>query len=330
MMQEIPYVIPVTEEKPRRTRGVVIFLCCIMALSLFALFYANMPRASFPAGEEISIPPGASLTYIAAIFDEEKVVRSAFLFRTVVSYLGGESSIHAGTHIFPEPLTTIGVAKALIAQETSVPPVRITIPEGSTLAEFDAIITAALPHIKAGTIEAMVGKEGVLFPETYFFGEEATAEEVITTLREEREEELSKLTGEIEAHELSQDEIIVLASILEREANDEVSMRMVAGILLDRLKIGMALQVDATLYYLLGKESAELTSEDLEIDSSFNTYLYPGLPPSPIGSPGHMAIMAVLNPTPSPYLYYLTDSEGNFYYAETFEQHKDNKIKYLR
>lgn len=330
-MQEIPLIVPVVEEKPhRRTRmGVGILTLCALCV-IGVLLYANTPRASFPAGEEIVIPPGASLTYIAAILDEEKVVRSAFLFRTVISFLEGESSIHAGTHLFPEPLSTLGVAKALLAQETSVPPVRITIPEGSTLEEFDALITNALPHIPKGTIIDLVGKEGVLYPETYFFGEAATAEEVITTLREEGEAERSKLKAAIDAHELTENEIIVLASILEREANDEASMRMVAGILLDRLRIGMALQVDATLYYLLGKESADLTSEDLEIDSHFNTYLYPGLPPSPIGSPGLMAIKAVLNPTPSPYLYYLTDSEGNFYYAETFDEHKENKAKYLR
>lgn len=330
MRLDLPQSVPIVSEQPHRVRNVVGFLCAALFFTLLSLLYVNTPRASFPEGEEIVIPPGASLTYIAAILDEEKVVRSAFLFRLAVSFLGGEESIYAGAHLFPEPLTTFGVAKALVEQQTSVPPVRITIPEGSTLEAFDTIITTALPHIAKGTIVALVKKEGVLFPETYFFEEEATAEEVVATLREHTEAELLKLKPAIDAHELSQDEIIILASILEREANNEESMRMVAGILLERLRIGMALQVDATLYYLLGKESKELTEEDLEIDSPFNTYRYPGLPPAPLGSPGHMAIMAVLNPTSSPYLYYLTDREGNFYYAETFEEHKENKAKYLR
>lgn len=330
MMTDIPHIAAVAEAPSHRLRGVVGFVLFLLVLVVALLLYTNTPRGSFPQGEEIVIPEGATLTYIAAILDEKKVVRSALLFRTIVSFLDGESSIHAGTHLFPEPLSTLAVAKALLAQETSVPPVRITIPEGSTLEEFDTLITMALPHITKGTITDLVGQEGILYPETYFFGEKATAAEVIATLRVEGEEELIKLKKEIDAHVLSEDEIIVLASILEREANDETSMRLVAGILLDRLEIGMALQVDATLYYLLGKESSELTQEDLEIDSPFNTYLYPGLPPSPIGSPGLMAIRAVLTPTLSPYLYYLTDSEGNFYYAETFDEHKLNKERHLR
>jgi UPF0755 protein len=217
-----------------------------------------------------------------------------------------------------------------LRQETSVPAVRVTIPEGSTLAEFDAIIANALPHIGKGTIEAMVNAEGVLFPETYFFRDDEKAEEIVATLKGEEAARLAAIEPKIAAQDLSRDEVIIVASLLEQEANDETSMRLVSGILRKRLKMGMALQVDATLYYLLGKQSHELTPEDLATDSPFNTYLYPGLPPSPINSPGMMAIEAALNPESSPYLYYLTDSEGNFHYAETFEQHKENKERYLR
>jgi UPF0755 protein len=83
-------------------------------------------------------------------------------------------------------------------------------------------------------------------------------------------------------------------------------------------------------HYLLGKTSAELTIEDLEMDSPYNTYEYPGLPPGPIANPGLEAIMAVLEPTESDYFYYLTGNDGMFYYAETFEEHKRNKERYLR
>ncbi len=327
MMYDVHQTRPIGFKHIRIVAAIFLFGALILAA---ALVYSNMPRASFPAGERVTIPEGASLTYIAAILDEHQIVRSAFLFRMFVSLLGGESSIHAGGHIFQEPLSTFEVAKALLGQETAVPPVRITIPEGSTLKDFDAIITTALPHIPPGTIESLVGAEGTLFPDTYFFREDATAEEVIATLREQEDAQLSALDEKIKESGLSQDEVVILASILEREANDEESMRLVSGILLDRLKIGMPLQVDATLYYLLGKESHQLTPDDLVVDSPFNTYLYPGLPPTPIGSPGVMSIGAVLNPESSPYLYYLTDSDGNFHYAATFEEHKANKERYLK
>ena len=92
----------------------------------------------------------------------------------------------------------------------------------------------------------------------------------------------------------------------------------------------MALQADASIEYVLGKPLGELTPEDLEIDTPYNTYLYRGLPPTPIGNPGLAAIRAVLEPTSSDYLFYITDSEGNFYYAETFDEHRANIAKYLR
>ena len=111
-------------------------------------------------------------------------------------------------------------------------------------------------------------------------------------------------------------EIITLASILEREANSAESMRMISGILQNRLEINMPLQVDASIEYDLDKPLHELTPTDLkERDTPYNTYLYSGLPPTPIGNPGQTAIEATLNPTESDYLFYVTDDESNFHYA---------------
>jgi UPF0755 protein len=94
--------------------------------------------------------------------------------------------------------------------------------------------------------------------------------------------------------------------------------------------MGMPLQVDAAFDYVLGKDSAELTQEDLSIDSPYNTYRFAGLPPAPIANPGLESIEAVLSPIDTDYLYYLTDNEGNFHYAKTFDEHKQNKLRYLR
>ena len=124
--------------------------------------------------------------------------------------------------------------------------------------------------------------------------------------------------------------MIILASILEREANDEQSMKIVSGILQNRLKHGMALQVDASIEYVLDKSLSALTSEDLKIDSPYNTYLHTGLTPTPIGNPGLQAIDAVLHPAKTEYLYYITDADGHFHYAKTFEEHKRNVTKYLQ
>ena len=137
------------------------------------------------------------------------------------------------------------------------------------------------------------------------------------------------------ASTLSEYDVLILASIVEREANDEESMRMVAGIFQNRLDIGMALQADASIEYVLDVPINELREGELaqslrELDSPYNTYLYPGLPPTPIGNPGLQAISAVLNPLPSDYYYYITGNDGVFYYAETLDEHNANIARYLR
>ena len=157
-----------------------------------------------------------------------------------------------------------------------------------------------------------------------------TALELFTLMRSTFDAKIAPLDTEIQNHSLSLDEIIILASILEREANSLDSKRIVSGILQTRLDIGMALQVDASMEYVLQKPLSLLTAEDLDTDSPYNTYLYPDLPPTPIGNPGLEAIEAVLNPEPSDYLFYITGDDGNFYYARDFEEHKINIARHLR
>ena len=121
-----------------------------------------------------------------------------------------------------------------------------------------------------------------------------------------------------------------MASIIEREAITPEARRIVSGILWKRIKMGMPLQVDATFAYVNGKNTYELTAEDLHIDSKYNTYEYKGLPPGPICNPGLDSIIATIEPTATPYLYYLSEKNGTMHYAKTFEEHKMNKVKYMR
>lgn len=122
------------------------------------------------------------------------------------------------------------------------------------------------------------------------------------------------------------EEILALASIIEREANSPDSMKLVSSVLQNRLEIGMALQADASIEYVLDKPLKELTPEDLKIDSPYNTYLYTGLPPTPIGNPGLDAIMAVLQPAESEYFYYITDEEG----SSITQKHTNNTYQISR
>jgi UPF0755 protein len=120
-----------------------------------------------------------------------------------------------------------------------------------------------------------------------------------------------------------------MASIIEKEEFEDVDRKMISGVLRNRMRINMPLQVDATFLYILGKGSAQLTRKDLAMDSPYNTYVYAGLPPGPIGSPSLSSILAALFPTSNPYIFYLADSTGTTYYSENYEQHLAKKRKYI-
>jgi UPF0755 protein len=125
-------------------------------------------------------------------------------------------------------------------------------------------------------------------------------------------------------------DIIKMASIVEEEGRTMETREIIAGILWKRISIKMPLQVDSSFKYINGKTTATLTTEDLKIDSPYNSYTNRGLPPTPISNPGLAAIRATINPIKTPYLYFLSDKNGNMHYAITFEEHVENKLKYLK
>jgi len=176
-------------------------------------------------------------------------------------------------------------------------------------------------------------KEGYMFPDTYLFPKGATVEYITDTLKKTFDARFTEeLRSKIQSLGLTEEEGVILASIVEREGRSDQVRTMVASILLKRFKIGMALNADATLQYALGYQKEEkswwkrhLSREDKRIVSPYNTYLHAGLPPAPIANPGLSSIKAVANANPAtPYLYYYHDSKGNSYYAKTLEEHNQN------
>lgn len=169
--------------------------------------------------------------------------------------------------------------------------------------------------------------EGYLFPDTYLIPKEASAQNVIKILKSNFDKKIEPLLPEIEKSGLSLEETIILASIVEREAKHEEDRPIVAGILVKRWQNDWPIQADATVQYALGSEAEwwpKVKKQDLKIDSPYNTYLYPGLPPAPICNPGLSAIKTVIYPKETDYWYYLSDKEGKMYYATTNEEHNRN------
>ncbi|MEI7511869.1 MAG: endolytic transglycosylase MltG [Candidatus Uhrbacteria bacterium] len=170
--------------------------------------------------------------------------------------------------------------------------------------------------------------EGYLFPDTYRVWGDQLPEGLIRKQLDEFGARFGQsIVTKKSAPLATLDDAVILASIVEAEVRDDADRRIVAGIFLNRLRDGMALQTDATLSYVTGSDRARANTADLQIESPFNTYKNRGLPPAPINSPGASAIEAVLNPATTDYLYFLTDAAGKVYYARTLDEHSANRRK---
>jgi UPF0755 protein len=305
--------------------------CVLIAIALITIFITcvyvgNLSPKNFPINLDIKVTEGLSQSDIVDSLESSHVIKSSLLLHVALTCFYKDKYVLAGTYRFPYDLTTREVARALTAGEYKSPAFTLVLPEGFSTRDFSKFLPDEYIYDNAD----LYTFEGTLFPDTYYISNDVSVTELVELLQKTMNEKLLPYENAIKESGFTRDEVLVLASILEREANDETSMKYVSGILQNRLKINMPLQVDATLDYILDKTSAELTQEDLELDSAYNTYVNTGLPPKPISNPGIMAIEAVLNPKITDYMYYLTGNDGKFYYAETFEQHKQNKARYLR
>lgn len=311
---------------------VVILFLVSSFLGLILLIVGNTLNSAsktFPVETLVEVPSGFSVFEIATLLQNKNFIRSDLLFTVIVKIYKYDTFLQAGEYIFPVPLSTKELVSALISGEYEKPPLTIQFIEGTTGVEIVEVLEEKISSYNtSGSLSYFDESIGYLFPDTYFVKENITNEELVAIMKKNYERKTSSL--DMASSKFTEEEIIILASIVEKEANDEESMRRVAGILIERLNIGMALQVDATFKYILDKTSAELTLEDLKTDSPFNTYTNRGLPPTPIANPGLTAIKAVLNPIVTNDLYFLTSIDGTFYYAETFYIHKQNKTRYLR
>jgi UPF0755 protein len=172
--------------------------------------------------------------------------------------------------------------------------------------------------------------EGYLFPDTYRIFKTATAEQVVRKMLDNFDKKItSEMLGVIEQKDQKLFDILTLASIIEKEAKTFEDKKRVAGVYYNRLKAGMALQADPTVNYINDKATDRPSLDDLESDSPYNTYKYPGLPMGPICNPGLDSIMAAIYPEVNDYYYFINTPEGEMIFAKTFEEHKKNRVKYF-
>lgn len=296
---------------------------------IFLYIILVSPPSDFPSRSIITVPSGSGLLKLSSKLKEEGVIRSSSVFRTFAILLEGERGMQAGDYYLSHPENAFRMAWRIFHGKRDIVTMRITIPEGYTVQDISDVFDSRFPRFdhEAFLKEA---REGYLFPDTYFIEVSATASSTLSLLQDNFNQKVEPLNQEIQDSKHTESEIITMASILESEAQTQEDREIVSGILWKRIKLGMPLQVDASLGYLTGKTSHELTQEDLNIDSPYNTYEYKGLPPGPISNPGLESILAAIHPKESPYLYFLTDDDGLMHYAKNFDDHKKNKAKYIK
>lgn len=306
--------------------GINIVAWCGVIWILFLNFFAPLPGVT--TGVYIKIEEGMPLQEIAATLEERGVVRSGFLVKALGKVLGDERHIPAGEYYFSRRDNLVWVTLRIISGDFETSAVRITIPEGTSDDGISKILLQKLPEFnRRAFLDG--AREGHMFPDTYFFRPGQSTEAVLSVFENNFRVQLLKAQKQITASGHTQEEILTMASLLEKEAPDLESRRMIAGILWHRIAIGMPLQVDAVFPYIIGKNTFELTRQDLQIDSPYNTYKYGGLPPGPITNPGLDSIIAAATPIKSSYIFYLSDKDGNFHYAVSYAQHMANRAKYI-
>ncbi|MDA1169013.1 MAG: endolytic transglycosylase MltG [bacterium] len=258
------------------------------------------------------------------------------------------AKIQAGIYHVEKGEKISEVVKRFASGDVQTKEFSVTFPEGFTVAQIAARFADRTGKPSSEFLnEATVGKyaekfsflrglqsgrslEGYLFPDTYRITPDDSPEDVIMRMLGNFDKKIPEnLREEIIRQGKTLDEIINMASILEKEVQTEKDMVMVAGVLWKRISEGEGLYVDATLEYIVEK-NGELTVQDLALDSPYNTRKYRGLPPTPINNPGLTAILAAIRPEASEYYYYLTAKDGTTIFAKTNDEHNRNKVKYLQ
>jgi UPF0755 protein len=307
----------------------IIVKSVLASVFLGYVFFIASP-IGFPTYDIVTIPEGATLSEVAHILKEEKIIRSQFLFKAFIVIAPGDSGVLWGKYYFPNRDNLFMVSYRLSRGNFGITPVKVRILEGEHNKIIAQKFLKAIPEFdEEKFLKIAESLEGYLFPDTYYFMPTQTEEEIIDALHNTFNEKTKDLKSAAEKAGKDWQDIIIMASMIEKEASTFDTRKKIAGILWKRIEIGMPLQVDAVFVYILDKKGTDITLDDLLVDSPYNTYKYAGLPIGPISNPGLDSIEASIYYEETPYLYYLSDREGVTHYAEDFETHKSNKSKYL-
>lgn len=313
----------------KKKRRAVLVLATLFVVSIF-VYLNHMYMVNINRDVLVNIQQGTSTTAIAELLHEQGLIETPYIFKAYARLQN--DTLKSGSYLFEAGRYGVSDVYTRIANaDYGDVYTRITFPEGSTINEMVMILEASDLEFNAIEYRRLTqGKEGYLFPETYFLLPTDTEQEVYEKQRELFDDQYKELTREFPTSR-SQSDIVNMAAIIEKEATGSLEeMKIVSGILWKRMREGIPLQVDAPFLYVLGKTSAQLTLSDLRADGPYNTYTRQGLPAGPIANPGKVALEAALDPVESPYYFYLHGNDGVIRYGVTHDDHINNRNRYLR
>lgn len=311
----------------------------VLLLTLGMFWYANHlmgPVNDSGPSVRVNIPPGETTAGIAKRLKRAGAIRSALAFQMMVKVLGESKNIKAGEYQIPQSLGIVEIIDKLVAGDADAQ--WVVIPEGKTLSQI-AVILEARRLAKSGNFMRAASRrpssygldisvprhsvDGYLMPDTYKFPRQISEGEIIRQmLRNWNAKVLRPHKALFSRSDLPVDKIVVMASMIEREARVPEDRPKIASVVRNRLKKGMKLQIDATVLYALRAHKSALSYADLKTKSPYNTYQNFGLPPGPICNPGVASVEAALQPAATPYLYYVAQPDGSHIFSRTAEEHR--------
>lgn len=320
--------------KKTLTQLFVIFLVLVLFATSFFLAFSFLPNSNNGESAEFTVTEGEGVAEISQNLKKAGIIRSALSFEILTRIIGTADNLQAGFYSLEKDKSPYQTSLTL---QHGMLDVKLTFIEGMRREQFAEYLKAQGEKLKVENIAQEFltetqGSEGKLFPDTYFVLPNVTASDLVDLFRVNFEKKVSPVFASENDSSLTEEEALIFASIVEREAKFDEDRPIVAGILIKRFQSGWPLEADATVQYAIGQSGdwwpKELTSYDIAVDSPYNTRKNAGLPPTPICNPGLASIKAVLSPEELGYWYYFSDSKGKMYYAKTLEEHKANIVKF--
>lgn len=274
---------------------------------------------------------GESVRQIANELKKQGLIKDPVIFFLLVKQKGIGDKIQAGKFALSPAMSAGKIASVL---QLATDDIRITIPEGKRAEEIAETLKANFHNYQASWEQELNANDGYLFPDTYSFDKNVSINTIVSTMKNNFDQKYASIPPGRNSN-LTESQIVIIASMVEREAKFQQDRPLVASVILNRLKDGMPLQIDATVQYALGYQpdqqtwwKKDLSTNDLQISSPYNTYVNTGLPPTPISNPGLESLEAVVNAPQTNYLFYVSDASGHNHYEVTLQQQEADISKY--